>query len=468
MNNKMVRVLLALLCLSLFVMPVGCSDGENGGGIASVPTDDFQAANDTGKDSELYRRYAQYAENSSLAFKDCQEAADADFEYDIDAVGVAITAYMGKDNIVVLPQSIGGVPIVKICKGAFSGAGLRAVYIPDTVKQIEKGAFYECDGLTTLRLPFIGDGADQAFLGYIFGAASSDENAVRVPPSLDMLIIGDGTAEVADNALRGCKTLSAVVLSDTVASIGGLAFYECADLVYVSLGSGVESIGEYSFAYCLSLYSLDCSGVDEIGNGALYSCSSLNTIAYCPQKDDFLGRIFGAEIAEYNSDFVPVSLRNVTIAEGCDVIPNMAFSSCKYITSVTLPSSLNTVGVRAFYGCRSLREIKIPDSVKTIYDDAFFGCDAMTSAELGSYLESLGMQAFYGCKSLKSVDLPMSLQEIKPSTFYGCANLTSVSLGGVNTVGKDAFGNCISLVPISVDGITVREGNEALSGVSKD
>lgn len=468
MNNKLLRVILALLCLILSLMPLGCSDGEDAGGAASIPADDFKPVSDTGRDSELYKRHEEYKENATLAFKDLGESDASCFEYEIQDVGVVVSKYIGDENIVVVPSLIDGIPVVKICEGAFSGSSLRAVYIPDTVEMIEKSAFVECDGLSTLRLPFIGDGGDQIHLGHIFGANSSSENAVTVPASLDMLILGEPTIAVEENALRGCKTLSAVILPDSVKEIGDLAFYECADLVYVSLGDGVERIGEYSFAHCSSLYSIDCSGVGEIGDGAFFSCSSLNGIKYNIAEDDFLGRIFGAESYEYNSDFVPLSLRSVTVSEGCRVIPDMAFASCKYITSVILPESLESIGVRAFYACQSLQGIKVPDGVRNVGDDTFFGCGALSALELGGSLESLGMQAFYGCNSLKRVSLPESLKEIKPATFYGCAALTEVSLGGVKTVGKDAFGNCLSLEPISLDGVTVAEGNGALSGSAED
>lgn len=466
MKNK--KILASLLCLLLSLLAIGCQAKSGEGGKAPIPADDFKPVVDTGKDSELYGRYLEYEENATLAFKDYSEAAASDFLYELDDTGVVIKKYIGDGNIVVLPESIDGVSVVKLCEGTFSGSALRAVYIPDSVKNMEKGVFSECDGLSTLRLPFIGDGEEKNYLGHIFGSDSYDENAITVPASLDMLILGDGAEEIAQHALRGCKTLSALILPDSVSEIGDLALYECADLVYVSLGDGVESVGEYSFAYCTSLYAIDCSGVGKIGDGAFFSCSALNSITLNMSEGDYLGRIFGARDHDYNGDFVPLSLRNVTVAEGSTAIPSFAFASCKYITSVTLPESLETVGARAFYACRSLASITLPDRVTKIMDDAFFGCDAMVSANLGESLESLGMQAFFGCESLKRISLPDTLSALEPSTFYGCIALEEVSLGGVKKIGKDAFGGCTSLHPVSVSGITVAEGNGALTGKTEE
>lgn len=469
MKAKITLIISVLLCLSLCVSFFGCSgENETDDEKQDQETDEtFEPANDAGADSKLYERYAEYEKNAPLAFKgNSPTGADA-FDYEEIDGGAAITAYNGKDNIVVIPESIGGMPVIKICTQSFRGESIRAVYVPDTVKVIENGAFVTCDGLSTLRLPVLGDGGENAFLGYCFGASAPDENAVKVPVSLDMLILGDNVTEIADDAFLGCKTLSAVILPDSVKSIGKAAFYECADLVYASLGNGIESIGEYAFAYCRSLYSVDISNAATVEKGALFSCSAINNIQINSDSVGFIGHIFGADKPEYNADFVSESLRRVDVAEGSREIPARMFSSCKYITEVTVPMSLETIGIRAFYACRSLTSIKMT-SVKTVSDDAFFGCDNLVEVELGDSLDSLGMQAFFGCKALKSISLPDTLKELKSATFYGCSSLVTVELGGVRKIGKDAFSGCVKLTPVSTSGIEVAEGNGALKASAEE
>lgn len=432
--------------------------------------DTFIPAVDDVESSELYARYTEYKENASLAFKDFSEAEATDFEYEIEDAGVAITKYIGESNIVVVPGDIDGVPVVKISKGAFNGPTLRAVYIPDSVKYLDEGVFSDCSGLSTIRLPFIGDGEGKTHLGHVFGAASFDKNAITVPASLDMLILGDRATEIAPHALRGCKTLSAVILSDSVQKIGELAFYECGDLVYISLGNGVDKIGELAFGYCSSLYEIDCSSVDSIAQGALYETASLNNIILSgfDGENAYLGYVFGADEIDYHYKFVPSSLRRVRI-EGAEIIPDLAFASCKYITSVELGESIDNIGVRAFYDCRSLSEISLSNNLKEIDDDAFFGCDSLTEIELFDGFEELGMQAFYNCKSLVRISLPQSLKEIKSSTFLGCSSLENIALGGVEKIGKDAFRGCDSLIPPDIKRVVdIADGNDALFDSEQD
>ena len=449
--------LASVFCLSAVL--VACNEVPD---MPPPEADTFKPAEDELGDGVLEKRYSEYLENSSLAFKNNVPAGADSFSYEKIGESIKITKYIGEDEIVVVPEAIEGLEVTDIGSGAFSGGSVRAVYIPDSVNVIEKGAFVECTGLSTLRLPFVGDGGDNAFLGYIFGAGITGENAVKVPQSLDMVIIGGEVNEIADEAFIGCKTLSAVVLPDSVTSVGNMAFYECADLCFVSLGEGVQSIGEYAFAYCSSLYYIDCSMASNVSTGAFLYCSKLNGIKLSLSDGDYLGRWFGAVTPDHNKDFVPDSLRRVEVAEGCEKIPDRAFTECYYIMSVSLPQTLEAIGVRAFYSCRSLRKIDIPNGTKIIDDDAFFRCDSLAEITLGNSLESLGMQAFYECRSIEKISLPETLKEIKSSAFYGCGSLAEIELGGVKKIGKNAFYGCGKLTPVSLDGVEVAEGNDAI------
>ena len=452
---KIAALLLSvLLCFSISL--TSCS-GEGEGEQSEAETEPpFEPAIGSGEQGELYLRYVEYKENASLAFSANNPMGKEAFSYEIADGKAKIVEYIGEESIVVIPEAIDGATVAEIAAGAFSGSIIRAVYIPDTVEIIAQGAFNGCDHLSTLRLPFIGDGNDNQFIGYVFGADEPDKNAVALPATLDMVIIGEKCNTVQDGAFKGAKALSAVVLPDSVTRIGKMAFYQCYDLVYFSC-NGVSEIDEYAFAYCRALYNIDISSAQSVAKGALYSCSSLNSIALTLGDGDYIGRVFDATSPEYNDELMPDTLRTVTVAEGCAGIPDMAFYSCQYITKINLPDSLEKIGIRSFYACRSLGEIAVPDRVKTISDDAFFGCENLVTLKLGASLEVIGMQAFYGCGAIKSVECPQSLKEIKASAFYGCKSLASVSLGGTEKVGRDAFGDCPGLEPIDYSGVSVEE-----------
>lgn len=60
--------------------------------------------------------------------------------------GIIITGYAGSDSTVVIPEEIDGLKVMEIAKGAFSG-GIEKVVIPRTVKNIQSGAFSDCESL---------------------------------------------------------------------------------------------------------------------------------------------------------------------------------------------------------------------------------------------------------------------------------------------------------------------------------
>ena len=62
---------------------------------------------------------------------------------------IKITGYKGKETSVFIPERIGKTTVISIGGFAFSGcAGLTSVTLPDSVTNIEDGAFKNCTGLT--------------------------------------------------------------------------------------------------------------------------------------------------------------------------------------------------------------------------------------------------------------------------------------------------------------------------------
>lgn len=75
-----------------------------------------------------------------------------------------------------------------------------------------------------------------------------------------------------------------------------------------------------------------------------------------------------------------------------------AFSGCSGLTSLTIPSSVTSIGYYAFSGCSGLTSLTIPSSVTSIDDNAFSGCSGLTSIYV--YPEKvpiLGTGVFSGC-----------------------------------------------------------------------
>ena len=75
---------------------------------------------------------------------------ESSFKTETAMGGVRIKEYTGNDEIVCIPEKIGGNKVIGIAANAFSGATMKEVIIAKTVKAIEEGAFTNCKNLETV------------------------------------------------------------------------------------------------------------------------------------------------------------------------------------------------------------------------------------------------------------------------------------------------------------------------------
>ncbi len=98
-----------------------------------------------------------------------------------------------------------------------------------------------------------------------------------------------------------------------------------------------------------------------------------------------------------------------------------AFSKCKGITKVTLPSTITTIGESAFSGCTSLADINLPEGITVIGKSAFSGCELLGGASLPAALTKIGASAFENCRGIKELSIPKLVESIGSKAFRGCA-----------------------------------------------
>lgn len=145
----------------------------------------------------------------------------------------------------------------------------------------------------------------------------------------------------------------------------------------------------------------------------------------------------------------------VRIGENCSVSIS-AFNNCYNLQSVTIPSSVTSIGNSAFSGCYSLKSVSIPNGVTSIGTNTFYNCYSLLSVSLPNSVTSINAYAFYYCNSLTSISIPSGITSIYAYEFGFCYSLTSVSIpSGVTSISANAFSTCHSLKSVSIpSGVT--------------
>ena len=153
-----------------------------------------------------------------------------------------------------------------------------------------------------------------------------------------------------------------------------------------------------------------------------------------------------------NSLFRNSGITSVELPSTLQSIGEWVFSSCRRLTSINFPSSLETIGGNAFFFCSGLTgvlDLSNCTSLTSIENSAFSNCNRLTSITLPSSLTSIGSTAFSYCYGLTSISLPSSLKAIGSSAFFDCGALESVVFPVGSTGWKVSTSSSMSN-PISV------------------
>jgi hypothetical protein len=196
--------------------------------------------------------------------------------------------------------------------------------------------------------------------------------------------------------------------------------------------------------------------------------------------------VSGTVTALGDGAFSGSGLTSITIPSSVTSIGEGAFGSCIGLTNVAIPGSVTSLADEVFRACSGLTSITIPSSVTNIGDWAFWGCSGLTSLAIPSGVTSIGRFAFDGCRGLTSfrVDtqspsyssmggvlfdknqttlvawppgqggayaIPSSVKSIGDAAFLDCGGLTSLTIpGNVTNIGDYAFSGCGSLKTVAI------------------
>ena len=159
-----------------------------------------------------------------------------------------------------------------------------------------------------------------------------------------------------------------------------------------------------------SVYGLENTKVTTISNDAFNDCAKLSYIRF-PSTLTNLGMN-----AFYNCGLETVDLSDTKITR----ISDYCFRENGDLTTIKLPSTVASVGIGAFLLDKSLVNISFPSSLKTVGERAFAKCYRLNSPNMFKIcydLESIGKWAFLDRTDLKKLFLPASLKTLGQECF---------------------------------------------------
>ena len=158
--------------------------------------------------------------------------------------------------------------------------------------------------------------------------------------------------------------------------------------------------------------------------------------------------------------FFGTGLESFEMSDSVTSIGEDSFGASEALASITLSENLEVIPAGAFGSCSALRQIDIPEGVTSIESSAFLSCQELQRVSLPASLETIGDKAFWQDEALNTLTIAedSQLTSIGESAFQWCALLKSVKLPvGLKEIGKSAFANCESLDDIGLDSTTGSE-----------
>ena len=275
---------------------------------------------------------------------------------------------------------------------------------------------------------------------YIQGRRVYRVSMQGIGSALESLTIPEGVLYI--DAFSGCIGLKSVSLPDGLVGIGESAFQNCIKLTDPSIPASVLSIGKQAFAGCMGItgFNIDAANPNYTTSDGVLFDKSMTTLIQCPAR----------KTGDY---IIPDSVKN--LADG-------AFSNCKLLEIISIPSSVTEIGSSVFQGAESLTGINVTaDNLNyasdggVLFDKSLTTLIACPGGKSGTYevpsgTVEIGLNAFSNCFGLTGVSFPASLTRIRENGFSG-SGLISIDIPeSVTGIGYAAFADCIGLASVDL------------------
>lgn len=210
---------------------------------------------------DLKQFIKKYMTDEGLVSRDegyVETLENEEYEYEVYADHIMLTAYKGEAIDVSLPSYIDGLPVTVIGSLCFYNGNndVVSVTIPSTVTRLDDSAFYLCTELTSITVPQSVQTIGERCFGWCQSLVSAD--------------LPDSLTEIPAYCFNYCTSLAEADIPTSCRNIGTRAFSYCSSLTTVTLPQNVISVGSKVFAECYALdFLILTDALKTIGDGLL-------------------------------------------------------------------------------------------------------------------------------------------------------------------------------------------------------
>lgn len=230
------------------------------------------------------------------------------------------------------------------------------------------------------------------------------EDIFSYDTALRRIDLSDSLTSIPDYTFVGCSSLEEIEIPETATSIGYGAFHSCTNLESITIPKSVSSIAVDAFVWCNNLKEIKVSEDNQT------YCSYKN----CVYSKDLTRLVITAEtITELD---IPVETQSIGALTGyCYDLEKITVASgntvfCSY------DDCLYTKDMSELLLCPPEKQTPITFSstaeLKKIGDGALSGCTYQGILRLPSTVETIGEKAFRFC-NVKGIILPKTLKQVE-------------------------------------------------------
>ena len=216
-----------------------------------------------------------------------------------------------------------------------------------------------------------------------------------------------GAADTTITTANIPETVTYEGVTYTVTQIGYQAFQNCRNLTSVTIPKGVFRMDYYPFDGCTNLRVLN------------YNAESYGFPFY-----------FYDDLDYYFFRHCPIN--EINIGEDVRSIPPYFAYNLDSLTSITIPNSVTSIGLRAFLGCNNLTSMTIDKSNitgSTTYNESPFNIPSLQNLTLGENVTSIGSGAFSSSSFLQNVTcLATTPPTLADNTVFPYPNIASLNV----------------------------------------